>query len=284
MNLTTASRDPLNTLIAQGFLRVQLSPIIQETVQATFDAGYGFFRQPVETKVQLTMEQDLGYRAFGDEYSISPDFPDQLESFSVSPRLPISSDQLGSITARMLYEKMSQTFELFAPIVEDLTIHLAKRLSGGRTGEQLKGKLRRWSRLQLNYTQPVKIDFPFINETHEDLDLFTINCASGAGLELRVSTDSFMPVKTGVSEAIIFPGEIAWLLSGGRLTPMYHRVRTHQDIEERMSLLFFADLEPESCEPWISNATNDTVDIGAHVRQNVIKFGLKGFKDKQDKS
>jgi hypothetical protein len=87
-----------------------------------------------------------------------------------------------------------------------------------------------------------------------------------------------MPVKTGVSEAIIFPGEIAWLLSGGKLRPMYHRVRTHQDIQERMSLLFFADLEPESCQPWISNGTNDTVDIGAHVRQNVIKFGLKGFK------
>lgn len=280
MNLTNIRRDPLDALKSEGFLRVQLSEFIQKSVLATFDAGYAFFRQPNEAKIPLTMEQDLGYRPFGDEYSISTDFPDQLESFSVSPRLPISLDQIESIAARMLYDKMSHTFALFEPIIEDLTVDLAKRLSGGRIGEQLKGKFKYWSRLQLNYTQPVNVDFPFINETHDDLDLFTINCVSGAGLELKVSQESFLPVTTGISEAIIFPGEIAWLLSGGILKPMYHRVRTHRQLQERMSLLFFADPEPESCEPWISNAINHTVDIGEHVRQNVKKFGLKGFKDK----
>jgi isopenicillin N synthase-like dioxygenase len=278
MNLTNDGQDPLETLRAQGFLRVALSDAIQRSIQGIFDAGSTFFQQPVEEKALLTVEQDLGYRAFGDEYSISPDFPDQLESFSVSPRLTIPSGSYRSLAAQILYDRMSKTFELFEPIVEDLTITLAKKLTNGRVGEHLKGKLRYWSRLQLNYTQPTRVAFPFINETHDDLDLFTINCASGAGLELRIGDDTFLPVDTGVSEAIIFPGEIAWLLSGGNLRPMYHRVRTHSEIKERMSLLFFADPEPEYCEAWILNAVNDNVDIGEHVRHNVSKFGLKGFK------
>jgi isopenicillin N synthase-like dioxygenase len=279
MNLTGDWQDPLETLRSQGFLRVELSDVIQKSVQATFDAGSAFFRQPVETKLEMTMEQDLGYRAFGGEYSISPDFPDQLESFSVSPRLTIPSDNFRSIAARVLYDRMSETFELFEPIVEDLTITLAKQLTEGRIGEQLRRKLKYWSRLQLNYTQPANVAFPFINETHEDLDLLTINCASGEGLELRIAGDSFVPIHTGVGEAVIFPGEIAWLLTGGNVKPIYHRVRTHREIEERMSLLFFADLEPEACEAWVANTINDGVDIGEHVRYNVSKFGLKGFKD-----
>jgi isopenicillin N synthase-like dioxygenase len=91
MNLTNDGQDPLETLRAQGFLRVALSDAIQRSIQGIFDAGSTFFQQPVEEKALLTVEQDLGYRAFGDEYSISPDFPDQLESFSVSPRLTTSS-------------------------------------------------------------------------------------------------------------------------------------------------------------------------------------------------
>lgn len=279
MNLTTDWQDPLETLRSQGFLRVEFSDAMKKSVQATFDAGSAFFRQPDELKSGLTMEQDLGYRAFGDEYSISPDFPDQLESFSVSPRLMIPSDRFRLIAARVLYERMCEAFEFFEPIVEDLTITLAKQLTEGRIGEQLKGKIKYWSRLQLNYTQPANVAFPFINETHDDLDLFTINCATGSGLELRTGSDSFLPIETGVSEAIIFPGEIAWLLSGGNVKPMYHRVRTHREIKERMSLLFFADPEPQSCEAWVSNTINDNVDIGEHVRHNVSKFGLKGFKD-----
>src|ERR1051326_5618740 len=273
MNLTGHWQDPLETLRAQGFLRVELSSVIQKSVQETFDAGSAFFQQPVETKLEMTLEQDLGYRSFGGEYSVSPDFPDQLESFSVSPRLSIPSDQFRLVAARVLYDRMSETFQLLEPIVEDLTIILAKQLTEGRIGEQLKRKLTYWSRLQLNYTQPANVAFPFINETHEDLDLLTINCASGKGLELRIAGDSFVPVDTGVAKAIIFPGEIAWLLTGGNVKPMYHRVRTHQEIKERMSLLFFADLEPEACEAWVANTINDGVDIGEHVRHNVSKFG-----------
>jgi isopenicillin N synthase-like dioxygenase len=279
MNLTSFWRDPLAILRSEGYLRLQLSETMKKSVEATFDGGYAFFRQPIEMKIQQTTDQDLGYRAFGDEYSISPEFPDQLESFSVSPRLPIATDQFQSVPARVLYDRMSQTFDLFEPIVEDLTITLAQQLTGGRIGEHLKGKLRYWSRLQLNYTRPSSVDFPFINETHEDLDLLTINCASGAGLELRMATDSFLPINTGALDAIVFPGEIAWLLSGGELKPMFHRVRTHRDIDERVSLLFFADPEPQSCEPWVSTSINHNVDIGVHVRQNVVKFGLKGFRD-----
>ena len=280
MDLTRVlPRNPLETLVSQGFLFARLPKAIQESIRATFDAGFTFFREPVETKVKFGFEQDLGYRAFGDEYSVSPDYPDQLESFSVSPRLLVPKVSVRLISARVLYERMSATFDLIEPIVEGLTTLLANEISGRSLDHPLSGKLRYWSRLQLNYTRPANVDLPFINETHEDLDLFTLTTASAAGLEVKRAEDHFIPVDTSLAEAIIFPGEIAWLLSGGKLKPQYHRVRTYPKISERISMLFFADPEPTSCQPWILSNTNRGIDIPARVRRNVSRFGLKGFTD-----
>lgn len=281
MNLTNLlPPNPLKTLVEDGLCVLKLASVIQDSVQGTFAAGYNFFREPVEAKSAFTLEQDLGYRPFGGEYSVSPDFPDQLESFSVSPRLSVPDVRLNLATALRLQKQMSHTFDLIEPLVEALTMSLANEVSNGRNGSHLRGKLRRWSRLQLNYARPVDLALPFINETHEDLDLLTLTCSPQPGLEIKLR-DDFVPMTTTSEELIVFPGEIAWLLSGGRLTPVYHRVRTHPQIRERISLLFFADPEPTSCEPWITTSTNRGVDIEARVHTNVSRFGLKGFKDEK---
>jgi isopenicillin N synthase-like dioxygenase len=279
MDLTSIlPKEPLKDLVHNGFLLLSVPHTIAESMGATFAAGYTFFRQEENTKKQFIFEQDLGYRPFAGEYSVSAEFPDQLESYSVSPRLGASPIRLTLDSVAMFHARMMEIFRLMEPIVEGLTILLADQIGAQSPITTLKGKLRRWSRLQANYARPAEVGFEFINETHEDLDLLTLTSCPQPGLEVKMGK-RFVPMQTTSHEILIFPGEIAWLLSGGAIKPMYHRVRTHSHVSERLALLFFADVEPDSCEPWVITNVNTGVDIAQRVRTNVRKFGLKGFHE-----
>ena len=73
------------------------------------------------------------------------------------------------------------------------------------------------------------------------------------------------------------PGEILWLLSGGQIRPLYHRVRREPGCSERLALLLFGDINPRLCWPWVHTDINEGVDIGARVLTNSNRFGLGGF-------
>ena len=105
----------------------------------------------------------------------------------------------------------------------------------------------------------------------------TIACATGSGLEVQMTNNEFRSMPSGLEELLIMPGEIIWLLSGGQIRPLYHRVRLHHQNPKRMALLFFGDIDPCCCDPWISNEINRQVDIGTRVLASVNRFGLKGF-------
>ena len=265
------------TLIAERFLILELSNAAQESVRSVFDAAHPFFAETLGVKNGCSFPQDMGYRPFAGEYSQSSATPDQLESFNVCARVPIPLSKLCSQSAQVLYQRMSATFDILEPLAEAIAIEIANTLSHNRIGEKLRGMIRRWSRLQLNYSQPAGLALPFVNQLHEDLNLLTITCASAHGLEMQVGENDFKAITPGPEEALVFPGEIAWLLSGGVIKPLYHRVRAHPEVRERLALLFFADPEPSLCRPWISNSVNRNIDIGARVRTNVIRFGLNGF-------
>lgn len=279
MDLTSIlPKEPLKDLVDDGFLLLSVPHTIAESVGATFAAGYTFFRQEEDTKKQFIFEQDLGYRPFAGEYSVTVEFPDQLESYSVSPRLDVSPVHLTLDSVAIFQARMMETFHLMEPIVEGLTMLLADQIGAHSPSTTLKGKLHHWSRLQANYARPADVAFAFINETHEDLDLLTLTSCPQPGLEVKMAK-RFVPVQTTSHEVLIFPGEIAWLLSGGAIKPMYHRVRTYSHVNERLALLFFADVEPESCEPWVITNVNKGIDVAQRVRTNVRKFGLKGFQE-----
>jgi len=76
---------------------------------------------------------------------------------------------------------------------------------------------------------------------------------------------------------IVMAGEIAHLLTGGAVEPLYHCVRPARDVPERLALLYFADLDPSLCEPWVRNAFNRDAAIGERVLTNPTRFGLRGF-------
>jgi hypothetical protein len=48
-----------------------------------------------------------------------------------------------------------------------------------------------------------------------------------------------------------------------------------------MALLFFGDLDPRLCEPWVRNQVNASVDISKRVLKSVNRFGLQGFSSEE---
>lgn len=278
MCLTTfGPEDFAQRLMAERALVLSLPENVAKSVQAIFDPAFSFFRQSVSAKRKCTFTQDMGYRQLGDEYSKSPVQADQLESFSVSARVPVPPSQLKSAGAELLYQRMLVVFDLLEAITETLVVRLADHFTKRSNRKSLQGALRRWSRLQVNYSLPSDVRLEFINQEHEDLDLLTLTMAPTPGLELEGTEKIFLPTTTVPDQVLILPGEIAYLLSGGRLQPVYHRVRAYPQIPERVSLLFFADLEPRHCEPWVANDINVGVEIGKRVMTNVHRFGLAGF-------
>jgi isopenicillin N synthase-like dioxygenase len=270
-------KNLVERLKVDGYMLLPLTQAASEVVAATFDAAYPFFRAPLEEKTSNSLPQDMGYRPIGVEYSQSPERPDLAESFAASARTSAAIEELRSPSARVLYERMLAVIDVFEPMAEELTVWLADAISGRPLGHNLRGAFRRWSRLQLNYSRPADATSPLINDPHEDGDLLTIACATGPGLELQKAGGEFIPITTATNEVLVMPGEIAWLLSGGQIRPLWHRVRREPGCGERMSLLFFGDIDPSVCDPWVPNSVNSGVDIGARVLTSVTRFGLKGF-------
>jgi isopenicillin N synthase-like dioxygenase len=260
----------------EGFLVIELQRATSKKVAGVFAAGSRFFHLPSDEKAANKLPNEFGYRPIGVEYSNSPDHPDLAESFSVCARMSGTVEPESS-AARILYRRMLETFDALESIAETIAVRLAETLGGNPIGEKLRSGFRRWSRLQLNYSRPLEIDEPFINEPHEDGDLLTIACATGPGLELKKADGVFSSLTTTPTEALIMPGEIAWLLSGGHVKPAWHCVRPQPHATERMALLFFGDLHPRLCEPWIRNQVNADVDISERVLKSVARFGLQGF-------
>jgi isopenicillin N synthase-like dioxygenase len=133
------------------------------------------------------------------------------------------------------------------------------------------------SHLQLNYYNPTKHRRDLLMDCHEDGLLFTIQHANAPGLEIRLRDGSFAPVTTGRDELFIMPGDIAMLLSGGEIQPLYHRVRNVSAVQERMSLMYFANPNASydrKIRPWRETEVNRGVDIMRRVIENPLKFGL----------
>ena len=112
---------------------------------------------------------------------------------------------------------------------------------------------------------------------HEDGHLLTLAYATSEGLEVRQGDGDFSMITTASNQMVVMLGGIASLMTDGRLAPLYHRVRSFPTCAERTSVMFFADLAPELCQPWIAGKTNRLVDIGAHIRANPSRFGLQRY-------
>jgi isopenicillin N synthase-like dioxygenase len=161
------------------------------------------------------------------------------------------------------------------PVAEQLAAELMEAITVMPSADRFRGGFHDWTALQLNYARPRLCDVEFINDLHEDGHFLTLVYNNAPGLELRRPDGEFVEVTTTAREMVVMPGEIAWLLSGGRIRPLYHRVRRRFEYEERMAIAFFGELAPGLCAPWVLTDVNRDVDIGARIRATPTRFGLK---------
>jgi len=269
--------DIAQDLMRDGYLSVDTDSVLRSALSATYEAAYVFFRSPNEVKLQNTLAEDCGYRRRGIEYSDSPDRPDQMESFSATAR-KIDLSGLGTDEGRQLYQQMSNLIELLEAVAEKIVLALGTALSSSHSdAAKLLGAFREWSCLQLNYSRPAESPIEMINDPHEDGNFVTLAFADGPGLEIQMSSGAYAPVVRKDASMIVMPGDIMWLMTGGRVKPLFHQVRRHPNVGERIALLYFGDIDPSRCNPWVLNEVNQGIDIGERSKGNSFRFGLQGF-------
>lgn len=270
----TSFHDPIAGLARDGYLLLTLPQADGAIVRSAIETAREFFRQPAVLKQGQVLPYDCGYRESGIEFSKAAERPDPMESFTACTRN--RGARLPSPIAQSLHECLLHAYAVLEPIAESLTRQILTELSGDVAAEQLRGAFHRWSCVQLNYARPATTAQAFINELHEDGHLLTLGCSTGKGLELQTPS-GIRSITALPGEVVVMPGEIAALLSGGAIKPLYHQVRSDPDSRERLSLLFFGDIDPRLCTPWVRNAHNADVDIGARVLTNAARFGLQGL-------
>lgn len=268
-------RDLLKHIQGQGFIALKLPADAQFTIDSTLAAAQFFFRSSPEDKAKGRLPDDLGYRAFQEEYSQSAERRDQLESFSANLKGVHFAANLMSGLPLILYTRMLAVINVLERIAEAATSEIAKELLGHDLPSPLEGAFRWWSFLQLNYSFPSQVTADYINDLHEDGCLITIAFASTPGLEVQLPSGDITTVTTAANEVLVIPGEIMWLLSGGAVRPLFHRVRPVRSYSERAALLYFGDIAPERCLPWIANELNKDIDIGDRVLKNPTRYGLQ---------
>ena len=276
-SLTNDPTELAAALKARGYLKLGCRPDVAAAVSAVLTEADAFFSLPQALKDQNTLS-DLceGYRGLGSEYSYVEERPDLHESFWVhafnAEKARARLDRHG----RPLYHSMLRAAELFDQTIATILVSL-QRYYGVPNADKPHFATAFGSHLQLNFYAPPQHDRDLLMDCHEDGLLFTILHSNASGLEIRTPDGSFEPVTTEPGELFIMSGDIAMLLSGGEIQPLYHRVRNMPQVRKRMSLMYFANPDASHTrrlKPWRETDVNHDVDIMRRVIENPLKFGL----------
>jgi isopenicillin N synthase-like dioxygenase len=258
----------VDDLLRDGYSRIPLDAAEAAKLAGVLSAGTEFFAQDVnELKRFSGSSTNHGYRAFGDEYSISPDRPDQNDSFS------LWADDASTIPNREEIEPFLAELSAWRSVVLPLATAIFGAL-GQRYGVSDPISFERAAYLQLNnyYVTPPEIDF--LQDQHEDGHLLTFINTTAAGLEIRDTPAGFTPVTTTPNEVLVMPGSVLTAMTGGQVQPLYHRVR-NCGILGRKSLMYFVNPQLDiALEPWLRNETNADVDVLEVARTAPGMFGL----------
>lgn len=263
-------------LLSQGFGFLPIGSEIAQGTKSVFERATDFFELPLAEKLTCQLPADSGFHPFGVEYSGSADRPDPIESFTATARLPIANLPRFPRAAHSLYSEMLRILDALEQLAEDVVVVLASTMTGIDQRAALSGSLRRWSSLQVNHALPITPESP-VHPLHEDGHLLTLAFATAPGLEIECGSDALVPIPPSGDHAVVMPGEIAALLSGGLVPPLFHRVVRCSGAANRMALLYFVDIDPRLCRPWRAGPANSAIDIGQLVLSNATRFGRKPF-------
>jgi isopenicillin N synthase-like dioxygenase len=265
-----------NDLATCGFSKLEISDELEAMIGSTYEHGDEFFGLDSAVRSFNSLPFGCGYVPFGQEHSGDPARPDRVDFFAASARTVELAEQLPSHAARHLHRSLMAVFEHMELLAERLIGEIATQICKVSQTSWLRDGLRRWSQVQLSRAIPT-VYGEMINTRHEDGHFITFAHANGPGLELAVG-ETWVPAQRSPQQLLVMAGSIATLMTGGRVPPAFHRVRASHYQRPRMSVLFFADLDPKTCIPWVSTELNAGVDVGARVRGNAARFGVTGFK------
>jgi isopenicillin N synthase-like dioxygenase len=258
----------VDDLLRQGYSRIPVDATDAAALANAFAAGTEFFAQDAyELKRFSGSSTNHGYRAFGDEYSVSPDRPDQNDSFSLWADETATIPNADEITPFLA--ALSQWRAVLRPLAGAIFDAL-----GERYGAHESISFERAAYLQLNNYKLASPDIDFLQDQHEDGHLVTFINTTAPGLEIRDTPAGFSPVTTTPNEVLVMPGSVLTKMTGGQVAPLYHRVRNH-GIIGRKSLMYFVNPQMDvPLQPWLSNETNAGIDILEYARTAPGMFGL----------
>ncbi|MGH6897486.1 MAG: 2OG-Fe(II) oxygenase family protein [Geminicoccaceae bacterium] len=264
-------------LKARGYIKLRCQPDVTAAVNKVLEEAGAFFSLPLAIKTQNALG-DLceGYRGLGAEYSDVAERPDLHESFWLHAFNAEQALTHFDHHGQPLYQSMLHIAQLFDRLIASILVTL-QRYYDVPNPDEPHFATAFGSHLQLNYYNPSKHQRDLLMDCHEDGLLFTIQYSNASGLEIRTRDGSFAPVTTERDELFIMPSDIAMLLSGGEIQPLYHRVRNMPEVQERMSLMYFANPNASydgKIKPWREAEVNRDVDIMRRVIENPLKFGL----------
>ena len=264
-------------LKARGCVKLRCDAHVAAAIDKVLEEAGAFFSLPLALKAQNALGDFCeGYRGLGTEYSDVAERPDLHESFWLhafnAEKALAHFDHHG----QRLYHSMLHAARLFDNIISTMVVTL-QRYYGVPNPDQPHFATAFGSHLQLNYYNPSRHQRDLLMDCHEDGLLFTIQHSNASGLEIRTRDGAFVPVTTERAEIFIMPSDIAMLLSGGDIEPLYHRVRNMSAVQERISLMYFANPYANydrKIKAWRETEVNRDVDIMRRVIENPLKFGL----------
>lgn len=260
-----------------GYTKLPCSAEMAAILEAVFAEADAFFALPVEAKNRNSLGAAMeGYRGFAQEYCDAEDRPDLCESFWVHAFNASSARRSFEPAGLRLYELMTAAAARLDETVGQVVSAVQQHYLGA-DARRPAFATNYGSHLQLNYYIPQQQTRDLLLDAHEDGLLFTLLQSTTPGLEVRTPDGGFEPVETRPDELLIMPGDIAALMSGGDIAPLYHRVRNRPDVPKRMSLMYFANPNAShsaTLEPWRTTDINRDTDIMRRVIENPLKFGL----------
>ncbi len=260
---------------ATGHLVLQCDAALTGAIADAIRYAAEFFHLPaVEKKRSFSEQLFEGYRDIGIEYSKVPERPDLSESFSVRLMNERRAREFLRESAMPLYTSMIRVIGSLNPIVDGLIAAMVRYFSD-QPSSYPRIRCDFGSHLQLNCYRPSQHHRDLLQDPHEDALLVTLTYATGPGLELNLSGDTYEPSTVRPGELVVMPGEILSLLCGYRIKPLYHQVRNHPELALRFSMMYFVNPEPgQKLEAWVQNETNQAVDIMERAVTNPMRFGL----------
>jgi isopenicillin N synthase-like dioxygenase len=262
--------DVTSPLRKHGFANVAIPPADRQILDSLIEVAHTFFTQQAEHKRAFEAPSGTmtGWRHVGVEYSQDPTRPDLNETFCFRRR----DDQVGVLADHPLLSACRTAQHALHVIATSALRQLAESLDLDPDTHRVATFHESW--LQLNFSRPATAKREFIQDAHEDGHLVTVLLVDQPALEI-LSGEQWLPAFPTTTEALVFAGECASLLTHDAVLPMMHRVRALPEVATRISVAYFVnpDLD-QQLEPWVRGPRNEGVDLLTWGQQNPARFGL----------